>query len=1060
MPALEPTSSVPRVAAVLVVSDGAAWLPSVLATVAAQRYPALDLVVVDNATSDGAAELLGRRIPGDRLVTLPQRVGFGRAVAAAVAHPLVDTAELVFLLHDDLALAPNALAHLVRALREDPTLAIVGPKLREWRDEPVLSEVGMTIDRLGRAESLLEPGELDQGQHDRQREVLYVSTAGMLLRRDVLRAVGGFDPRFELLRDDLDLCWRAALAGARIEVVPAAVGYHIAAASRGLRAVGKGRPWEPREFAERHSFAALLKNYGAARLAWVAPLVVLLALGKVLAFLATRRFGDALAVTRAYGWNFAQLPRTLRRRRAAQARREVSDGELARLFAPGIPRVRAYAEALSNWVAGGSTRALYDDAEQATPDEAVDPLADRPLRRLVRDRPAASAGLVVGLIYLVGILPLLGDGPIVGGAIAPWPTSAREFLRVYASPWNGEPAASAAFASPIQPLLGFASFLGFGSAWLAQRLLVLGLPVLAWLTALRAGRLVTARPAPRALGATLYALSPVVVGALAQGRYGELVVAALLPGLVLVAARAGDPRTGAAAGWRASALLALGVAAAVAAAPALGPLLALGYGAGLLVALRNPAAPGERPPVVRFAVAGAGALGLLAPWLVGLALRGALPPTGVDARPFALWRALTLVPPVLPGLEGIPGLLAAAVPVAVVALALLLGLRQRPAAVAGLVAVAVLAAVATWLAAAATLRWLWAPALLLPAALAVAALGVIAARWLSSALRAYAFGARQLAVVVSVVVVALGLAGAGVRVAGAPWTRLARDPGQLPAFVTADESRVGPYRVLLVRDDGTQVSWDVTGSTGPTMRDFGATSSVQLLDFLGDTVADAVGGADLQAGQRLGLANVRYVVVAPDGVTAELVAALARQPALEPVPAGGGRVYRVRTWLPRAVVLPPDRADALLAGGDLGDTGDLEEQGLDRISAGRYAGPARGPGLVVVSEADSDLWRVAAPRAERVAVPGVNAFRKPEATERTVAFAAGGVRHRLVIALQVLLLLGIVSLALRPPGALQRRAERAQERALPSALETDAAPDPEPEAPAPRGPEVAPEVRQ
>ncbi|HWB71393.1 MAG TPA: glycosyltransferase family 2 protein [Egibacteraceae bacterium] len=1034
------TPNLPRVAAILVVCDGEEWLGGVLATIVAQRYPRLDLVVVDNASRDGSPRVLARRVRPDRLITLPRRVGFGRAVAAALQHEAAADAELVLLLHDDLVLAPDALARLVRAMRQDPTLGIVGPKLREWSEDHRLQEVGMTTDRFGRAETALEPGEVDQGQHDVQRDTLYVSTAGMLLRTDLLRAVGGLDVRFPALRDDLDLCWRAWLAGYRVEVVPQAVGYHIAAASRFARPVGRGRAWEARYLAERHTLAALLKNYGALRLAWVLPVALLLAAGKTVAFLLSRRFGDAAAVVRAYGWNLGQLPRTLRRRRFIQSQRRVSDAELSGLFAPGLPRLRAYAEALGDWLAGGSSSALIEEAEPET--EPEDALAARPVARTLRDHPAAWAGLLLLAAYLLGLLPLLGGGQVVGGEVAPWPESPREFLRAYASPWNGEPAASAAFASPAQALLGMLSFVGLGSAWLAQRLLVFGLGPLAWLLALRAGRLVTVRPAPRALGATLYVLSPVLLAALAQGHYGVLVAAALLPGLLLAAVRTVDPTMSLGRGWRAAALLALGLAVAIAAAPSLGPLLGLGWLAALAVAARGRRRHGPQP-LVRAGVAGAAAVALLAPWLVGLAGNGWLEPSVAEGvGPYAdgsaptLWRMLAGVPQVLPGLAGPAGTVVALLHVAVVLSAVLLGLRARPAAVAGLVAVTGGSGAAAWTAARVDPRWLWEPALLLPASLSVAGLGVIGARYLRGALRQYSFGARQVTVVVATAVVAVGLVGGVLRLAGGPWDGLRRAPTLLPAFVAADEGLVGPYRVLVLAEEGGVVRWDVTGAGGPSMVGFGTVRSRALLGFVGAAVAAAAGGADLRAGAQLGLANVRYVVASDADRFEHLGWALERQPALEPLPSGGGRVYRVRSWLPRAVVVPPERGAALLAGGDPGDTSDLQRRGLRRASPGRYEGAADEPGLLVVSEASSSLWRASAgdaalqPRQLR----GVNAFAKPASDGPVLAYAAGGGRHRAVVVLQVLLALGVVSLALRPPGFARRVPARPALRVLPGDL--------------------------
>jgi GT2 family glycosyltransferase len=1028
-------ASLHRVAAVLVVHDGEEWLPSVLATLGSQTYPAFDLVVVDNGSVDGSGELLERRIPAERLIRLPEDVGFGRAVAAALQHEAVASADLLLLLHDDLVLAPDAVARLAHALRQDPELSVVGPKLREWSDDDILQDVGMTVDRFGRAENRIEPGELDQGQHDAQLEVLYVSTAGMMLRLDALRTLGGFDARFPAFREDLDLCWRAWLAGHRVAVVPSAVGYHVAAGSRLARPFGKSRPWEARYLAERHTISAMLKNYSALRLLWVLPVVLLLALAKTVGFLLTRRFGDAIAVTRAYAWNLLQVGRTLRRRRIVQSRREVSDAALSHLFAPGLPRARAYAEALGNWLAGGSTRALLDeeDSEEKEPDEAA------ALVRLLRRHPAALSGIALLLVYVLGLLRLFGEGQIVGGDIAPWPASAADFVRSYVSPWNGDPVGSGAFGSPIQVVLGFASFLGAGSAWLAQRLVLFSLLPIAWLLALRAGRLVTISAWPRILGATLYVLSPVLLGALAQGRVGVLILGALLPGLVLLGARVADPSTSTVTAWRAAALLALGLATAIAASPAAALPVAAAYVAllGLTLLRRDE----RRQQALCTAVAGVAALLLLSPWLVGLVREGVSVHRVVENPVLPLWRALATAPQIVPGLSGVAGVLVAASAAGLVLAAAILGMAARPAAVTGLVAALAGSAFAAWGVVRLGGSSVWAPGLLLPAALALAGLGVVAAHYLAGGLHQHAFGLRQVGVLLGAGMLALGLAGGLARLAGGPWDALALDAPVVPPFVAAEESEVGAFRVLLLEEHDGVVWWDVTDADGPDMVAFGTTSSRELLEAMDEAVGAAAGGGDLRAGDRLGLLNVRYVILQDEDPEPGLVAALTRQPALEPLPSGGGRIFRVDTWLPRAALLPAERAERLTTAGELGPSPAVEP--LERIAPGRYrhGETVVGDHVLLVSEAESPIWRASSlqGRLQRVELPPVNAFAVPDGAHLVGARAAGGLAHLAVALLQGILLLGVVSLALRPPGFTQARVERRLARELPGGLAREAA---------------------
>jgi len=408
-----------------------------------------------------------------------------------------------------------------------------------------------------------------------------------------------------------------------------------------------------------------------------------------------------------------------------------------------------------------------------------------------------------------------------------------------------------------------------------------------------------------------------------------------------------------------------------------------------------------------------------------------------------------MVPDVLEGLRGTAGILAAATTGAVIIAAVGGGLRSRPGPVAGLITVVAGSGLAAWGASRFHVDEVWIPALLLPGALALAVLGVIAARWLSPNLRAYDFGARQLTTAIAAGIVLIGIAGGVARLVLSPWDGLSRNPDLVPAFVSADREAVGPYRVLLLADSNGAVRWDVTSATGPSMVDHGTLHSPQLTRFLDAAIGRATGGADPSAGAQLGLANIRYVVLvrSSDGLTD----ALSRQPALEPLPSRGGHVYRVRTWLPRAVVLPPERGDSLLATGDPGitspppesseaspsDSPALELATLEaRAGLTAYRGRAKDGGLLVLSEAEDTSWRATANGKvlERAPLPPINAFRLPPGQNDVAVRAAGGMSRRVIVAIQLLLTLAVISFALRPPRFTRRKADRGAARSLPLEL--------------------------
>ena len=223
---VESSPSGQRVSAILVSHNGARWLPEVVAALSSQVRPPDYLCAVDTGSRDGSGELL-RNSRIDVLDT-GEDVGFGGAIALAVsqlppASKVIDQSgelverevEWLWLLHDDCAPAPDALAALLDAVSLRPNVGAAGPKILGWHDRTHLLEIGVTIAHNGARWTGLERNERDQGQHDGDGTipVLAVSTAGALIRRDLFEEIGGFDENLPLFRDDVDF---ALSAGGRI----------------------------------------------------------------------------------------------------------------------------------------------------------------------------------------------------------------------------------------------------------------------------------------------------------------------------------------------------------------------------------------------------------------------------------------------------------------------------------------------------------------------------------------------------------------------------------------------------------------------------------------------------------------------------------------------------------------------------------------------------------------------------------------------------------------------------------------------------------------------------
>jgi GT2 family glycosyltransferase len=276
---------------IIVNYNGAELLPACLESALATVPESCELLVVDNASTDNSRAVLARFGERVRLVPSPRNLGFGRAcnLGAAAAR-----AELLVFVNPDVTFPPGWLEPLVAAAESAPDIGLlcpvtIPPGAPPWQwDGPPTEDRGML------------PG------------------CCLMVRRDAWRALDGFDERFFLYWEDTELCWRAWLLGWRSVVVWRSWVYHEKGATTGLTG-----GWDAER--ARNSLYTYLKL-----MRWPVALRYAARLLLVSAAKALLRPALAPGLARAWAWNIAQLPATLRRRRAIQARRVGSYADLER----------------------------------------------------------------------------------------------------------------------------------------------------------------------------------------------------------------------------------------------------------------------------------------------------------------------------------------------------------------------------------------------------------------------------------------------------------------------------------------------------------------------------------------------------------------------------------------------------------------------------------------------------------------------------------------------------------------------------------------------------------
>ncbi len=216
--------AIPRVSAAVLNFNGRALLEVVLPTLAAQEFEDVELIVVDDCSSDDSVEYLKREWPQVRVVpTGESNVGVAAALNVAVR---VARGEFVALLNNDIELDPRWLGELVAALDRHPEAASAAGKLLRFDRRDLIDSTGDVFLRSATAFGR-GAGERDTGQYEREEEVFAPTGGAALYRSSALAAVGPFDESFYAYFEDVDWGLRAQLAGHRSRYVPGAVGYHM-----------------------------------------------------------------------------------------------------------------------------------------------------------------------------------------------------------------------------------------------------------------------------------------------------------------------------------------------------------------------------------------------------------------------------------------------------------------------------------------------------------------------------------------------------------------------------------------------------------------------------------------------------------------------------------------------------------------------------------------------------------------------------------------------------------------------------------------------------------------
>jgi GT2 family glycosyltransferase len=333
-----------RGSVVVVCYNHAKFLPACLKSLEAATFAAgtFRLILVDNASTDESCQVIREQLQrpgGDRslgglavtFIASTKNLGFTGGNNLAIQLALEAGEEFVYLLNPDTEVEPSFLDEAYQLLLTDPKIAIVQSLLTLHPSVERINSTGNVIHFLGfgyssdDGELACSPSAIDNAK---PRDIAFASGAGMMFSLTAAKDFGLFSEDLFVYGEDLELSWRAHLAGWRVVLSPLSVVHHKYEHSRSMRSYS---------FIERNRWLVLLRNYDLRTLVALAPVFAIVETGLWIKSTRNGAWGARLRAWREI-LSVATLVKTIEVRRTTQAVRRVSEREATALFSSTLPK--------------------------------------------------------------------------------------------------------------------------------------------------------------------------------------------------------------------------------------------------------------------------------------------------------------------------------------------------------------------------------------------------------------------------------------------------------------------------------------------------------------------------------------------------------------------------------------------------------------------------------------------------------------------------------------------------------------------------------------------------
>jgi GT2 family glycosyltransferase len=332
--------------------NGKRYLDTCLRALSQLEYKSYEVVLVDDASTDGSVDLVHSSYPFVKVVQESQHHGFAGANNIGIR---AARGEILLLLNVDTKPALDFLEPIVHTFDGDPSVGACQAKLLIMEHPRILDSAGSWFTWTGFLRHQL--GE-DERLYNTPQAVFSAKGAAMAMRRSVLDKVGLFDEDAYAYFEDTDLCWRIWLAGFKVVFVPESRVLHAVGGNSGQRVSG-----QIMFHSYKNRIRSILRNAGALTLLRIAPIHLIMCLSLV-PFYALRGERDwASGVARAIVWNCLHIRQTLRLRAMTQRTRVWPDSD----FLPQISRATSLTFFIRNYALGSAFKRFRNPVKQPKP---------------------------------------------------------------------------------------------------------------------------------------------------------------------------------------------------------------------------------------------------------------------------------------------------------------------------------------------------------------------------------------------------------------------------------------------------------------------------------------------------------------------------------------------------------------------------------------------------------------------------------------------------------------------------------------------------------------------